>query len=154
MTSSPEVAGRGRAAELPRWVLVVPSAAVARLSVEYAGSLISRLAAYGWGTSAQSQFVHYLQLLVFHGPKESAFVIIGAKMAPTNRRATSIVLAAVAILYSLMVHVFSQPRPGITNYTHFAMEAAGGVFGVVYVICGQRVRSDPGEEDANRAAPG
>jgi hypothetical protein len=83
--------------------------------------------------SVQSTVIYYLRLLLFYAPKEAAFVIVGAKVAPQGQLATAFALAATAILISLVVHVLGQRSAGVTNYTHFTAEAAGAIFGVAFM---------------------
>ena len=60
-------------------------------------------------------------------------MLTGGAIAPRYKLATSIVLAAACTLWSLAKHIWVQPHPGIKNYTHFTLEAAGAILAVVYV---------------------
>jgi hypothetical protein len=135
VNSFSELTRKEKNTELLRWVSVLPAAVIGRLAAQIIIGVVTRLAVNsGWFTLGESQFVHYLQILVFYSPKEAAFVIAGAKMAPRGRLATTIVLAVAGILMSLIVHVLGQATPGVVNYTHFAAEAAGAVSGAVYIF--------------------
>jgi len=65
------------------------------------------------------------------------FVAAGAKIAPQNRLATAIILAAVLVLNSFRGHVLAMGGPWWSwtiNYRHFTLEALGAVLGVVYIF--------------------
>lgn len=130
---TPEVegpSGREKAIAVLRWLCVLPAAALGGFAVKIIVGLALRFARQGGGVLAGSPLFALLQLVVVYVPKEAAFVIAGAAMAPRGRRATAIILAVVGIVMSLVVHVLGQRQPGIVNYTHFAAETAGLAFGV------------------------
>jgi len=143
VNSFSELTRKEKNTELLRWISVLPAAVLGRLAAQIIIGVVMRLAVSGgWFTLGESQFFYYLQILVFYSPKEAAFVIAGAKMAPRNRLATTTVLAVSGILMSLIVHVLGQPNPGVVNYTHFAAEAAGAVSGAAY-ICFSGTKAQP-----------
>jgi hypothetical protein len=120
-----------------RWLLVLPVAILAA----YVAHFVIGMAAWlvlGSYASVQSTGIYYLRLLLFYAPKEAAFVIAGAKVAPRGHLATAFGLAAIAILISLIVHVLGQQSVGVTNYTHFTAESAGAIFGVAFMYFSQQ----------------
>ena len=146
MNSFSELTAREKTMERLRWICVLPAAVLGGFAAQTIAGLVNRLAVYGWGTAAESTLVYGLQLLMFYVLKCAVFIVAAAKMAPRGRLATAIVLAAAAILMSLVVHVLGQPHPGVVNYTHFTAESAGTVIGVAYVFYSEKARS----RDENR----
>lgn len=135
VNSSSELTRKQKAIELLRWVGVLPAAILARLAVPIIVGNLMRFGMYvGWFSQGGSGLVYYLQLVLFYFPKEAAFVIAGAKMAPRYRLATCIILAVAAILMSLIVHMLGQSNVGLVNYMHFAAESLGAVCGAVYMF--------------------
>ena len=131
MTTSPDPP-RNWSIELLRWVCVLPAAVLAAFVTKWIVRLVSSVIIYGWGSPAESDFVHWALVLLHYPTKEFAFIAGGAVMAPRARPATAIVLAAAAILASLAIHLLGQV--GFWNYTHFGLESAGAVLGVAFVI--------------------
>ena len=123
-----------------RWVCVLPAAVVGSLAAQFIAGMLGRLAVSAWESPAESTFVSYL-LLLLHIPKEAGFVVAGAKLAPRGRLRTAIVLAVVRVLLSLIVHIVGQTRPGVVNYTHFAVESTGSALGLAYILVSERIRS-------------
>ncbi len=141
MTSFSALTARQKAIEPLRWLALLPAAALAATIVEYVAYRSLRLAAYGWGKD--SDFVYWWRLAVGYAPKEAIFVLLGGAIAPRFKLSTSIVLAAACILWSLAKHILVQPHPGHTNYTHFALDTLGAIFGAVYIAYrARRTRPD------------
>jgi hypothetical protein len=140
MKSFAELTGKQKVIELLRWISVPAAAALGGFAARYISVLVSRLIVYGWGASAESDFVDYLRLLIFYVPKEAAFVIAGAMMAPRSRLAAAINLAVAAMLMSLVVHVLGQRNVGVVNYTHFTAESAGAALGAAYIFYSEKAK--------------
>ena len=119
MVAFSELTGKEKAIELLRWICVLPAAMLAYVAV---GFVISSAPNTHW------------VLLICYMPKEIAFVVAGAKTAPRSRTIATLVLAAVAILASLAIHVLTQQRVGLTNYLHFGAESVGAVIGAIYIV--------------------
>jgi ATP/ADP translocase len=116
-----------------RWVCVLPAAVLASIAVQFIAGMVGRLAIFAGASSADSTFVYYLLLLLLYIPKEAAFVVAGAKMAPQGRFVTAVVLVVVRVLMSLIVHIVGQTNPGVVNYTHFAVESTGSGLGLACI---------------------
>ena len=135
MSSFSEQTGKRKRIELLRWIGVLPAAVLGRLAVQMIlGGLLRLAITAGWITPGTSELLYYFQLLVYYTPKEAAFVIAGAMMAPRRRLPTAVVLAVLAILLSLMVHILGQSNRGLINYTHFAAETLGAIGGAGCMI--------------------
>jgi hypothetical protein len=123
-----------------RWAGVLPAAVLSSLAIEFVANLGFRAITVALGRPAQSALVSYLLLLLFYVPKESAFVIAGAKVAPGGRFWTAMALAAMRLLLSLATHVLTQSHRGAANYLHLALEWTGALLGVWYVASTSRRR--------------
>ena len=77
--------------------------------------------------------VYGVRLVLYFLPKNAAFVIGGALVAPHYRLATAFALATIAIAISLLIHVLGQKTVGPTNYLHFAAESAGAACGALFI---------------------
>ena len=139
MNSFSELAGKQKAIELLRWISVLPAAVLAYTAV---GLIVSA-----------APNTHWL-LLIFYMPKEAAFVIAGAKMAPRSRGAATIALVALGSIKSLTIHVLGQ-NAGLTNYLHFGAESVGVVVGAGYIFYSEIVaKGDRRKEGDSEAADG
>jgi hypothetical protein len=85
--------------------------------------------------------VQNLVFMFLYALKGTAFVVVGAMIAPRSRLTTAIVLAAVYLPLSLWNHVLSRVSlaelvllEGRGNYGYFTLEALGAVLGVVYIF--------------------
>jgi hypothetical protein len=116
-----------------RWLAVLPAAILAgwlaHLVFGTASVVVARLV---WQS-------YVVRLLLYYVPKDAAFVLVGAKVAP-RPRATAVVLAAAAIAMSLAVHILGQRTVGVTNYLHFAAESVGAVLGAAFTFSAARRR--------------
>ena len=117
-----------------RWLLVLPAAILALYVAHIVIGMAAWLVLGSGSNSTPSTVIYYVQLLFYYAPKEAAFVIAGASVAPRGKGATAIVLAALAALMSLMVHLLGPHSVGVVNYTHFIAESAGTIFGVACVF--------------------
>jgi len=109
---------------LLRWLAVIPAAILAGWVAHFAFGMLSLVVARVLSESIS----YYVRLLLYYAPKDAAFVIVGAKIAP-RPMATAVALAVAAIAVSLMVHILGQRTVGVTNYLHFTAESAGAVLG-------------------------
>jgi hypothetical protein len=134
-----ELSRKEKAVELLRWLAVMPAAWLGYRAVELVAGLVMLLARQvAWITPGAPDLLYYVQLVVFYAPKHAAFVVVGAKIAPRSRLATAAVLAAAAILLSLMRHILVQQNRGFINYTHFALETVGALAGAAYVVFSEK----------------
>jgi len=99
---------------LLRWLAVLPAAILAGWIAHFAFGLLSLAVASVLSESA----ANYARLLLYYAPKDAAFVIVGARVAP-RPLATAVVLAVAAMAVSLLVHILGQSTVGVTNYLHF-----------------------------------
>ena len=74
---------------------------------------------------------YYIRIPLYYAPKDAAFVIVGAKVAP-RPLTTAVALAVAAIGISLVIHILGQRTVGVTNYLHFTAESAGAVLGAAF----------------------
>lgn len=118
-----------------RWICILPAAVLGGLVAKYAFGLVAWLALGRGGGVSGSEVAYYLRVLLYYLPKEAAFVVVGAAVAPRRRGMVAVALAVVAIALSLLVHVAGQANPGTVNYTHFATESAGALLGAVCLLC-------------------
>jgi hypothetical protein len=128
-----ELSRRAKLIEVLRWLGVLPAALLADFAVlRIVGAVfaVAHLVGSGrWGTPGDSGIAYPLSVLLYYVPRQLAFVVAGAKVAPRHQTATAIVLTGLGIFVSLMTHVVGQHlagnRVGTTNYTHFLAESAG-----------------------------
>jgi len=123
-----------------RWAGVLPAAALAGFAVGFVANMGLGAVVSVLGESAQQPFVSYLLLLLFYVPKEAAFVVAGAKVAPRFRLTTATVLAALRLVLSLATHVLTQAHRGVTNYQHLALEWTGALLGAGCIALTSRRR--------------
>lgn len=116
---------------LLRWLAVIPAAIAAGWLAHLVCGLASVAIARLIGEA------YYVHLLLCYAPKNAAFVIAGAKIAP-RQRATAVALAIVAIALSLLVHLLGQRTVGLTNYLHFTAESAGALLGAAFIFATTR----------------
>lgn len=122
-----------------RWVCVLPSAWLGSVVIQRLIGLIARLLITP-GHQPDAQAAYYLQLFLFYAPKEAAFVIAGAIMAPRFHLATAVVLSVTGILLSIVIHILGQTNPGIVNFTHSGLETTGIVLGAGWVFYHEKLR--------------
>ena len=121
-----------------RWLAVIPAAVMAGWLAHFAFGFMSLIAARVLSEST----TYYARLLLCYVPKDAAFVIVGAKIAP-RPVATAVVLAVAAIAMSLLVHILGQRTVGVTNYLHFTAESAGALLGVAFTYATMRTQGPP-----------
>ena len=119
-----------------RWLAVIPAAILAGWVAHLVLGTVTAVVS-GVANRLFSESWRYVPLLLYYAPKHAAFVMAGAKVAP-RPLPTAVVLAAAAIILSLMTHILSQGRIGLMNYLHFTAESVGAVIGVAYIYTARR----------------
>jgi Mg2+/Co2+ transporter CorB len=125
--------------EVLRWVCVLPVAMLVDAAAPWIVDAAAQVAhSGGLGVFGDSIIIYSLLLILFYVLPKSASIIAGAKTAPRFRRATAIMLAVFAFLFSLLTHVISQHlagrRIGTTNCAHLSAETVGALAGVAYIL--------------------
>lgn len=140
-----------RPIEIVQWIAVLPAAILGGWAAHLFCTQIVRFLISTVGLSSESAVIGFVFLVLGHLPQKVAFVVAGAEIAPHARRTTAIVLAVVAAIMSLLIHLLVQSRIGSTNFAHFTAEAIGAALGVVIVarIETWRRRSPSGETRAD-----
>src|SRR5436190_7913164 len=105
MTTDDRLAARHA---LLRWLAVIPAAILAGWFAYFAFGLVSVVVAKILSESAS----YYVRLLLYYAPKDAAFVIVGAKIAPRPLTA-AVALAVAAAAVSLLVHILGQRTVGV-----------------------------------------
>jgi hypothetical protein len=137
-----ELTGGRKLTEVLRWLGVLPLALLADIA---ALQIVSAMfaAAHLVGNAGGDFFIESIipdpvRVFLYYVPRQSAFVIAGAKTAPRHQMATAIVLTVVGICFSLMTHVVFQHlggnRVGFTNYMHLAIESVGLLGGAAFIV--------------------
>src|SRR4051812_16599293 len=106
MRSFSKLAGRERLIELVRWFCVLPAAVLGDCAVSFlVRAVVQIVRAGGSGILGDSSLAFWFGVLLSYGPPKAAFVIAGAKMAPRQQVASSIVLTMLGLGLSLMTHI-------------------------------------------------
>jgi hypothetical protein len=127
-----------------RWLLLVPAALLASGVVTFIIGTFVR-AIRGSSVPLNSSSISFWAIAVpLYVLPEFVFVIAGASIAPRKQLPVALVLMLFGGVLSLLKHVVLQQLGGTslgpTNYTHFGLELAGLVAGVV---CIWRLKIDP-----------
>jgi len=148
MKSFSELNGKEKAIELFRWLLVP----VASVAVVFVLILISRIAMPpamaqlpGTAPPPVSDFQRWMIPRIFNVLISAGLVFAGAKMAPRGRLATALVLAALWISYSFLIHIYVHLGRGTPNYLHFALSVIAPLLAaalISYAERSERVASD------------
>jgi len=101
--------------------------------VATASGIISLVLTSLLGNLATPALAWWIKFTLFYLPKKAAFVIGGALTAPRHHLITSLILAAIASIMSLVVHILGQRTVGLTNYTHFTAETTGAALGAICI---------------------
>ena len=133
MDSLPEPTPRNRGWEALRFASVLPAAILFAAAASIAGGLLTAMLIAA-GPPPSSAIVFWVRVAVIYLPRNLAFVLAGALIAPRCRVATACGLAAIAIGVALLVHVLGQSTVGIVNYIHFVAESAGALGGVLWIV--------------------
>jgi hypothetical protein len=123
-----------------RWAGVLPAAILVSVAIEAIARIVFLMFIRVLQDASDLMYVARILSLSFHVAREAGFVIAGAKVAPGHRVATAIILATIRLPLLLAMHILLQPRPGTSNYLHFALESTGALLGVVYIALSERSR--------------
>jgi len=136
-----QLTGREKTIEALRWLLVPVAAAAA----VYILLLISRLAmppamAQPPGTPPQvmSDFERWVMPRIFNVLISGSFVLAGAKVAPRGRLVVALVLAALWIGYSFLIHVYVHLGRGTPNHWHFFLSVLAPALAVALIGYSER----------------
>src|SRR5262245_5458579 len=86
-----------------------------------------------WSILREYALVYWICYALVLVPKNVAFVLAGSWVAPRARPTTAVVLAGLAILIALVVHLINRRGTGFTNYQDFAFETIGAVAAAAWV---------------------
>ena len=75
-------------------------------------------------------------------PSGFAFVFAGALVAPRYKLVVAVCLATVSAILSLLIHVLTQPNPGIVNYMNSTGEFLGGLLAVAVIMVLKLIRRE------------
>src|SRR5262245_50576737 len=141
MKSFSELTGQEKAIELLRWFLV-PVASVAVVFLLILISQVAKPSAMaqlpGTATLPVSDFQRWVLPRIFNVLMSAGFVFVGAKVAPRGRLATALVLAALWIAYSFLIHVYVHLGRGTPNYWHFALSVIAPLLAAALIGYSQR----------------
>ncbi len=127
---SPAPENRLTSVDFLRWLFVLPAALLASWSIHGAGNvLLSTVGLYLRGPS-YPEFLFPLQQLL---PSGIVFVLAGTWMAPSRRQVAVIALVVLGLSLSWLIHVITQPAPGLTNFMHATGDSLGLVIGAAVV---------------------
>ena len=139
-----ELSPREKRIEVVRWLLLLPAALLASVIVTFIiGTLVRSIGnnSVPLNSSSISFWASAVPLYVL---PEFVFVIVGGWIAPRKRLPVALLLMLLGGVLSLLRHVVLQHHAGTslgpTNYTHFGLEIAGLLAGVV---CIWRVKTVP-----------
>jgi hypothetical protein len=139
-----ELSPRQQKIEVVRWLLLVPAALLASSAVTFIiGALVRAIR--GSSVPLNSTSIGFWASAVpLYVLPEFVFVIVGGWIAPRKQLPAALLLLLVGGVLSLLGHVVLQYHAGnslgSTNYTHFGLEMAGLLAGVV---CIWRVKTVP-----------
>jgi len=111
-----------RKIELLRWFAVLPAAMLGGLVASIIADVVIGLASDG-----------ILKILIIEIPKGATGVIAGAKTAPRCRVPTALVLAALWIFLSVMIHLLLRSPLGWSNYMAVIVAAVAAVGAVAFI---------------------
>jgi hypothetical protein len=129
---------RQKSIEVVRWLLLLPGAWLASSAVTLiVGTLIRAIRSSSVPVNSTS-ISFWAGAVPTYVLPEFVFVIAGVWIAPRKQRPVAFLLMLLGGVLSLMQHVVLQHlagnRVGPTNYTHFGLELAGLLAGVVYIL--------------------
>jgi hypothetical protein len=150
-----ELSPRQKRIEVARWIVLVPAALVASIAAEHIlGALVQAIRGITGPTSSTAIGFWALVAPCYVLPK-FVLVLTGGWIAPRKQLAVALLIALVGTILSLLQHVilqhFAGNHPGPTNYTHFALETAGLLAGVVFI---HRRRIAPRDIDGQSGSSG
>jgi Na+-driven multidrug efflux pump len=132
-----ELSPRQKRIEVVRWLLLVPAALLASSTVQFVvGAFIGAIRDSSVPLNSSSISFWAIAVPLYVLP-EFVFVIAGGWIAPRKRLPVALLLMLLGGVLSLLKHVVFQHlagnRVGPTNYTHFGLEMAGLLAGVVCI---------------------
>jgi Na+-driven multidrug efflux pump len=119
--------------EVVRWLLLVPAALLAGSAVTFIiGAFVRAIrdSSVPLNSTSISFWASAVPLYVL---PELVFVVAGGWIAPRKQLPVALLLMLLGGVLSLLRHVVLQNSPGPTNYTHFGLETAGLLAGVVCI---------------------
>jgi hypothetical protein len=123
--------------EVVRWLLLVPAAWLASSTVAFLVGTVVRVIRNSSVPLNSPSISFWASAVPAYVLPEFVFVIVGAWIAPRKPLPVALLLLLLGGVLSVMQHVVLQHlagnRVGPTNYTHFGLEMAGLLAGVVYV---------------------
>jgi Na+-driven multidrug efflux pump len=132
-----ELSPRQKRIEVVRWLLLVPAALLASSTVTFIIGAFVRVIR-GSSVPLNSSSISFWACAVpFYVLPEFVFVIAGGWIAPRKQLPVALLLMLVGGVLSFLKHVVVQHLAGHslgpTNYTHFGLEMAGLLAGVVCI---------------------
>jgi Na+-driven multidrug efflux pump len=132
-----ELSPREKRIEVARWLLLLPAALLASSIVTFIiGTLVHSIGNNSVPPNSASISFWVIAVPLYVLP-EFVFVIAGAWIAPRQRLPVALLLMLLGGVLSLLKHVVLQHLGGTslgpTNYTHFGLELAGLLAGVVCI---------------------
>lgn len=88
-----------------------------------------------------SDFQRWVMPRIFNVLISGSFVLAGAKVAPRGRLVVALVLAALWIGYSFLIHVYVHLGRGTPNYWHFVLSVLAPALAVALISYAERSRS-------------
>ena len=123
-----DLTGREKKIELLRWCSVLPAAVLGGFIASIMADVVVRLASPDG----------MLRVLITEFPKGAAIVITGAKTAPRARVPIAMILAALWISLSVIIHVLLRGRVGWSNYMAVVVAAVAAVGAAAFIRLRQR----------------
>jgi Na+-driven multidrug efflux pump len=132
-----ELSPRQKRIEVVRWLLLVPAAWLASSIVTFIIGAFLRVIRSSSVPLNSSSISFWASAVLSYVLPDIVFVIVGAWIAPRKQLPVALLLMLLGGVLSLMMHVVLQHlagnRVGPTNYTHFGLEMAGLLVGVVCI---------------------
>jgi Na+-driven multidrug efflux pump len=135
-----ELSPRQKKIEVVRWLLLVPAALLASSAVTFIIGAFIRAIRDSSVPPNSTSIGFWASAVPLYVLPEFVFVIAGGWIAPRKQLPAALLLLLLGGVLSLLRHVVLQNSPGPTNYTHFGLEMAGLLAGVV---CIWRVKTVP-----------
>jgi Na+-driven multidrug efflux pump len=139
-----ELSPRQQKIEVVRWLLLVPAALLASSAVTFIIGAFVRAIRDSSVPLNSTSISFWASAVPIYVLPEFVFVIVGGWIAPRKQLPAALLLLLVGGVLSLLGHVVLQHHAGNslgpTNYTHFGLEMAGLLAGVV---CIWRVKTVP-----------
>ena len=136
MRSLSELSARNKCVEITRWVLVVPAAWAAAMTLPIVARFLRPPAMTQPPGAPQlpvSEFQRILITILLGIATAAEFVLIGAKFAPRWRLPVGGILGVVWTGFAYLIHVGPLVSFELRNLTHFMAAAVGAVAAAAYV---------------------